>query len=450
MAREVIIHNLKDWSTISDKSDCWKKLDFVHTESNFGIHIYNSEVWTAGFVGVGRIYDSYQKPIQSKGREHVVVISSSYHMDPWPMLETVMADDEYDNYLEEINSSGDFLFKIFYDQPLVRLAQDQLNDGDILYTLSFINSCYNLCRKGLKKEMYYHEENFTSKVRGKIVVSRNINCNTFHGRNDRFYCKYIDFTDDSIENRILKATLHRCKSILATRFQENTEIQNQIAFCLNTLRHVKETKIKLSDFNNATASGLYMYYKPTLQQAKCIYSQKYYAYAAESGKTIAKSTFTIPYMINMETLFEFYSRAMIKKRLDTQKYRLEAYSKRLYLQRGVTKDADAEKGIHLIPHVIPDIIIYDRATNTPAAVIDVKYKEHSRAVREDSHQLLSYVLLTGAPRCGFVFPGEGDSMIVPMKTSGQNYLDLRARGLKYFELLLGKKLESGELEKALL
>lgn len=449
MAREIIPHELNDWSMLDKKDNCWNEIDAANPDMNFGIHQYKDSLWTSGFVGVGRIFDKKQRPIATKGKEHIVIISSQYGMDPWKMLEEVMADDEYDSYIEELEHNGKFLFKVFYDQPVIRLAQSRQNDGDLLYALSFVNSCYSLCKKGLKKSMFHQEENYTSKVRGKINVKKNIRENTCRGRSDRFFCKYIDFTEDNIENRIIKATLLKCKAILAKRFEENPEITRQTAYCLHTLRKVKGVKVRTSDFSNISASGLYMYYKPLLRQARCIYSQKYYSYAAENGHTMTKSVFTIPYMINMETLFEFYARTMLKKAIDGSQYMLESYSKKLFLQKGVSRIEDTEKRIHLMPYCIPDIIICDSRTQKPVAVLDAKYKPHERTARSDTHQLLSYVLLTGAGRCAFVFPGV-TTEVKAMKSSGEAYLPLSADALRYYELILGNVPDTKEIEKIFL
>ncbi|MFS0594433.1 hypothetical protein AB1L05_22935 [Cytobacillus horneckiae] len=452
MAREIIPHELNDWSQCDENEEFWSDLDLSKPDINFGIHKYNDKLWTSGFVGVGRIYDYNQRPIQSNGKEHIVVISSQYGMDPWEMLEEVMADKEYESYIEELENDKKFLFRVFYDQPLIQLSQDKNIDGDVLYALSFINSCYFLCKKGLKKTMYHQEENYNSKVRGKIDVKKNIRQNTFRGRNDRFYCKYIDFTEDNIENRILKATLMKCKSIVEGRFKENSEIAKRVHFCRNVFRHVKLATIKTSDFNSVSVSGLYMYYKPLLQQARSIFSQKYYSYSADGGKTITKSVYTIPYMINMETLFEFYARTMIKKTLDKDKYELDEYSKKWFLQRNTTRIENAEKRIHLMPYCIPDIVIRDKTTNEALVVIDAKYKPHDRTSRIDSLQLLSYVLLTGVKRCGFVFPGP-HTELKKMKTSRTDYLQLQTpfvSDLKYYELELGNIPNEKVLEKLFL
>ena len=75
---------------------------------------------------------------QSAGKEHIVVVTSQYGMEPWHMLETVMTDDEYDDYIAEMESEGRSLFHVFYDQPLIKLSQDIEQDGELLYALSLL------------------------------------------------------------------------------------------------------------------------------------------------------------------------------------------------------------------------------------------------------------------------------------------------------------------------
>lgn len=436
MVRDVIIHQINDWSILNSRDEVWSKVDLSTPELNFGIHKFQGRLWSSGYVGVGRLYDKNGRYLQSSGKEHIAIVNSQYGMEPWHMLETVMADDEYDDYIAEMDADGRPLFQVFYDQPLIKLSQDTKQDGELLYALSFVTSCYGLCKKGLKKTMFHQEENYSSKVRGKIEIKKNIRMNTCKGRNDRFYCKYIDFTEDNIENRILKATLIKCKEIIGRRFSATSEVSKRVAYCMNSFRRVKTVRIKTSDFNGVNASGLYMYYKPLLQQARCIYGQKYYAYKTEEGQSIAKSVFTIPYMINMEALFEFYTRIVLKRAIDLNKYSLDRYSKRLFIQKGVADISEVERGIHLMPYCIPDIIIRDNDTQNPVAVIDAKYKPNTRSARADTHQLLSYVLLTGVEKCGFAFPGaEGKAKV--MNTTDSPALPLSVVPIEYYELIVG-------------
>ena len=107
----------------------------------------------------------------------------------------------------------------------------------------------------------------------------------------------------------------------------------------------------------------------------------------------------------MESLFEFYARIVLKRTINTDKYSLDRYSKRLYIQKDINDITEVERGIHLMPYCIPDIIIRENESRKPVAVIDAKYKPNTRSARSDTHQLLSYVLLTDVKRCGFAFPG---------------------------------------------
>ena len=256
----------------------------------------------------------------------------------------------------------------------------------------------------------------------------------------------MDFTEDTVENRIVKAALLKCKSILNIKFKEESSINGKINYCLNSLRHVKTTGISNTDFNTSNIGGLYSYYKPVIQQARAILSLDFHNYEIEPKGDEKHYTYTIPYAINMETLFEYYARTELKKALKNSRYRVEQYSRRFYLQKDIDNLDDAEKGIHLMPFCIPDIIIYE--DDKPFIVIDAKYKMSGRPDRSDSHQLLAYVLLTGASRCGFVLPGR-KTEVKEMASSGDNYLPLAPRFLRYYELLLGSKSNGEELKKVL-
>jgi len=92
MARDIIPHELNDWSQIDTAEDFWSELDLARPEVNFGIHRYNERLWTSGFVGVGRLYSRNQNVIQTNGKEHIVVISSQYGM-LFPLQKGLEEDD---------------------------------------------------------------------------------------------------------------------------------------------------------------------------------------------------------------------------------------------------------------------------------------------------------------------------------------------------------------------
>lgn len=433
MSKDIILHSIKDWSKIDERESFWGRVDLFTPDLNFGIHRYNNALWTSGQVGVGRLFDREGMPIQDNGKDHILFISSSYDLNPWAMLEMVFLDDEYEMYIAELEKDGKYLFRIFYDQPVIQLPHGSGSEAETLFSLSYISSCYSLCKKGLKKSLIHYEDNFTAKIRGKIDVSRNIKHNSSRGRCDKFFCRYIDFTEDNIENRIIKAALLKCKEIIRRRFQEDFLIRKKITFCLNSLKHVKAVAIANSDFNSAEVGGLYSYYKPLLQQARAILDFKFQNHTDNSHPVEGKPVYTIPYVINMETLFEYYARTILKQTLSADNYKVEKYSKKIFLQKDVLAPETAEKGIHLMPFCIPDIII--TKNDNPVLVIDAKYKMSGRPDRGDSHQLLAYVLLTGAERCGFILPST-ITKVREMKTTGNLFLNLSSGNVRYYEMLL--------------
>lgn len=237
------------------------------------------------------------------------------------------------------------------------------------------------------------------------------------------------------------------KEIIRHRFQEDTSIRKKVLFCLNSLRHVKDTSVTNSDFNSAEVSGLYSYYKPVLQQARAILGFKFQSYSDAPVGTEERPVYTIPFVINMETLFEYYARTVLKRTFSEDCYRIEKYSRKLFLQRDVYAPESSERGIHLMPFCIPDIIVL--RNETPALVIDAKYKVSGRPDRADSHQLLAYVLLTGVDRCAFILPNT-ETKIREMETTGDQFLTLASQNIRYYEMLLGHDYDPNTLKSVLM
>lgn len=106
MSKDIILHNIRDWSKIDERESFWGKVDLLTPNTNSGIHRYSSALWTSGQVGVGRLFDREGMPIQDNGKDHVLVVTSSYDLNPWLMLESVLLDDEYEAYLAELEKDG--------------------------------------------------------------------------------------------------------------------------------------------------------------------------------------------------------------------------------------------------------------------------------------------------------------------------------------------------------
>ena len=94
-------------------------------------------------------------------------------------------------------------------------------------------------------------------------------------------------------------------------------------------------------------------------------------------------------------------------------------------------------------------VYYILRNETPALVIDAKYKVSGRPDRADSHQLLAYVLLTGVDRCAFILPNT-ETKIREMETTGDQFLTLASQNIRYYEMLLGHDYDPNTLKSVLM
>ena len=68
----------------------------------------------------------------------------------------------------------------------------------------FLTFLKAIVRKGLKKNYYKVEKNLVNKVRGKILIGKQMKLNTFKNQHSKVYCEYQEYGIDSAENRYLK------------------------------------------------------------------------------------------------------------------------------------------------------------------------------------------------------------------------------------------------------
>lgn len=446
MYKKLLFKEIKDWTKLDKSDPFWTDVALSSNEINFGLHKYKGDLYTSGYIGIGRLTGSNGNILTVNGQEKVVIIKPSYSVDPWKMLEKVMTDyDEYNLYIDELKQKDKLLYKVFYDQPSIKVIEDNENGSELLTALSFINTCYTICRRKMKTSMSYEEENLTAKIKGKVVASKNLRMNTMKGHIEKFYCKYAVFSLDNVENRILKSGLNKAEKILRSKYSMHSDVGGKIHFCKVALKTVKNVPVTKKHFNMAKATGLYSFYKPAFQQAKYLIFKKHYSYG-ETTDGNKKYMHVTPYMINMETLFEFYVRIIFKEYFKSEsKYEVERYSKQLFIKKNVSNKDDVAKGVHIIQYCIPDILIKEKASGKYIAVFDVKYKDSFRSSREDSYQLLSYALLTGAVKCGFVFPSKDGETSKLKKIDGKDYITVETpvrNDLKYYEILLNETVNS--------
>lgn len=409
-----LISGLKDWNRDYDKlipkgTTAARSMKGVIPEE-MGLYIDEKGYYhTSGFVGVGWLRDYHGKIITSPitGEKNALIISPRFpSMNPWEMLIKVMNDSEYELYISGMN--GDF-FEIYTEQDLIPVP-NTISGGELLAAISFVKECEKICKKHLRQAIAFKEENFNGKVVGNIQVAKHIKQNIAQARQDRIYCRYPDFTVDTLENRVMKAALIKVKKIFKKTGIAVKGIGRIYSYCENALKAVRKVSIAKSDFSRMNTSGFNSYYKSVLELAKIVLIGN--GVNDLYGEETDDIRYVIPYTINMESLFEFYVRATLKEylRRDTESsIVLDEY--RMLQKNPLLTLKDSDQRAYLMNNYVPDIALIDKegGENRYIAVFDVKYQNSTNAVyaetrRHNSHQLLFYTLLLNVTRCGFIFP----------------------------------------------
>ena len=419
---------------------------------NLGIRRINGRLYAGNYVGVCRLKSVTGKNITTKdGRDVILKIQPRFPLSVVDMLNVIREDDEFERYLapqttrigasdrevEDLVSNE--LFHFFSDEDPIFLQDEIAKESSIITASVFISLLQNLCKRPLMGRTVRKEENLVGKAKGKIVFNKNIRFNTLRGRNDRLYCRYLQYTEDIIENQILKAALKKAEMFLNQYFRSVSGCKNtfrdMISYCNNALAHISHRKITRFDLNGIKTTGVYVSYKPVVNAAKMVLNE--ITMAANGSTTI--TSYVIPYAISMEKLFEMYIRSYLK-------------------MAGVRSFNSHDSGVQLLPYddktpvltegnkayahyirgnVKPDIILHN-PENGKYAVFDVKYKDssNSRFSRSDRMQVLAYGLMFDAENIGNIFPTQDGTSNLYYKSNKINSNESKTRQYHQLEIAI--------------
>lgn len=408
-----LLVGLKDWSRdnsriIPPNTAAAKNVNGV-SASEMGLFIDERGYYhTSGFVGLGWLKDFKGKVIIDKhsGKRLAIHIKPRFEVEPWEMLVKVMNDSEYELYTK---GRLDFFFCIHTNESLIPVESSE-RGGELLAAISFVKECYNICKKRLHSEMHFAEANFNGKVVGTIQVPKQIKYNISQAREDRVYCRYPVFSIDTLENQILKAALQKAKKIFWENRINLKDLGGIWRYSENALKGVKTVSISKNDFNKTNLTGFNSYYKTVIELAKTLLISEGINDLKEGMAKEKK--YILPYSINMELLFEFYVRAIIKEYLKKNNHLgIELDQYRNIHENPLTTLIESDSNVYLMKNYIPDIALVDvrNGVRKYIAVFDVKYQNYVGRVysdtrRHNSHQLLFYMLLMNTTKCGFIFP----------------------------------------------
>lgn len=404
-----------------------------------------------------------------------LIVASRFTISPLEMMRMVMDGDEYWNDPElfhikhytadewkknpKINTNNAEKKVLFgqidgFAEIDVKEAEDSASEDGIINlantiglfeTLDFIQKAKDICKRSLMKKTQRVEENLVCKVKGRIVVNKQIKYNLAKGQQHKCYCSYNKMNDNNKENQIIKYALYLCQ-----KCEDIPEvIKEDISACMSALGGVALKKCSASDFAGLKNNSAYRAYKEALQSAKKIITRYSINYDSKTHTTTTKlNNYKVkPFFIDMNVLVELYCRAVVSKAVKDKELMDKGLSlvsvkdskKKLY-------DSDDEiiKGAFM-QNYIPDIIIAKGDKAEPFIVLDAKNSDVTNqstdARRERTHQVNFYMNALNVKIGGLISPSnENDASdavmaklaglnkylaFVPLSTSGKSDIHVK-------------------------
>ena len=285
-------------------------------------------------------------------------------VDYMKMLTDALKEPEDADYL-------DGLLSVDFNAPAISIPSTE----DILspfLVAQFILALKTAARKGLRRSYYIVTDNLKSKVKGRVMATKNISLNLSKGKKTDNYCQYLQYGLDSLENRLLKRALQVSSSIL-TQYRGGMDVRSlkrAIAQIGVYFREVSDEFDPAALTTHVGTDHVFRDYVKALGFAKLIIRRNAYGL----GRNAKGVQSTPPYWIDMSKLFELYLLSKLR----------EEYSRNEILYQ--------EK----IDGRIPDYLLIPK--DGVPMVIDAKYKPryHDGSVDfADVGQVSAYARMRG-------------------------------------------------------
>lgn len=196
----------------------------------------------------------------------------------------------------------DDLVHIQFHKPYIEIEQQQ----DILspFLISqFLQLLKLIVRKGLKKSYYTVTESLNARVKGKILIGRNIKENTVKGRHIYTICQYQEFGVNCVENKILKKAYQFSRQVIQQyKIGLDTRPLLQLINYIHPAFEKVTDDIDVSKIKTFKSNPLFKEYDQAIKLALLILKRYSYNITQVGQKRIA----TPPFWIDMSKLFELY------------------------------------------------------------------------------------------------------------------------------------------------
>lgn len=212
------------------------------------------------------------------------------------------------------------MLKTLRNVPFKNLQNTNVNIEKLsifeIFIRMYIEEMFSIVKRGLKCDYEIVRRN-GAVFKGKMLFSEQIKHNFVH--KERCYTEYDEFNTNCAENRILKATLrYLYKNTVSLR--NKTDIKT----LLNAFEGVEESQDYKSDFEKIVPDRKTGDYRNALLWSKVFLMGK--SFTSFSGSEIAFAL-----LFPMETLFESYIAARLKKALRGMEYSFAVQDRSFHL-----------------------------------------------------------------------------------------------------------------------
>lgn len=239
-----------------------------------------------------------------------------------------------------------------------------------IFVRMFIGEVFGIVKHGLKCDYRQVEEN-SPVFKGKLMVPAHIRHNCVH--RERSYVVFDEFDSNRPENRLIK-------SALLCLYRQTASARNKadLRTLLNAFAEISPSDSYARDFSQIKPDRGMADYQTALLWSRVFLTGK--SFTAFPGSEVAQAL-----LFPMETLFESYIAALVKKNLPPKKFHVSIQDKTHYLF-----NSPAEKFL-----MKPDIVV-TRREDGAVFICDTKWKILSKIKpnygisQADMYQMYAY------------------------------------------------------------
>ena len=327
--------------------------------------------------GVGHI-------ITAKNYVGVVSMKDGTTIEIYPKIYSETAEEDKENV--RVKKLLVDMLRTLRNSPFKSLQTTNVNIERMsvfeVFIRMYIDEVFFIVKRGLKcnYETIQSNENV---FKGKLRVSDQIRYNYAH--KERSCVEYDEFNVNRVENKLIKATLqylYRCSVSMKNK--------NDIKTLLNYFVEVEDSVDYAGDFAKIVPERNTKDYETALLWSSVFLMGK--SFTSFSGSEVAFAL-----LFPMETLFESYVAAQLRKLLKSTEYRLSAQDKTHHLFEEPSKRFQMR----------PDIVIRNK---NEVYILDTKWKVLSEGKanygisQADMYQMYAYQKKYGASNVTLLYP----------------------------------------------